>query len=55
MSEAVEPICFKCKNFTPYGMGCKAFDDIPDEILLGEDDHSKPLEGQENNIVFEPR
>jgi hypothetical protein len=33
---------------------CAAFaDKIPDEILLGENDHSKSLPNQENNIVFE--
>lgn len=45
-------ICFKCKHFTPLEGGCKAFDDIPNKILL-ENDHSKPLKGQGNNIVFE--
>jgi len=33
-----------CKAF-PYG--------IPEEITCGDNDHSKPLEGQENNIVYE--
>jgi len=35
---------------------CKAFPDgIPDEIAYRDNKHSKPLPGQKNNIVFEPR
>lgn len=46
-------ICFICKNFN--SNGCKAFPDgIPDIILSGKNDHSKPLPKQGNNIVFEP-
>lgn len=26
---------------------------IPDEIIFGENDHSKPLENQSNDIIFE--
>jgi hypothetical protein len=53
--EATELICFKCKHFRAIAGGCKAFgDDIPDEITSGENDHSKPLSFQENDIVFEP-
>jgi hypothetical protein len=48
-------ICFKCKHFDALLGGCEAFrDDIPDEILSGENDHSKPLPDQGNDIVFEP-
>jgi hypothetical protein len=51
----VSLICFKCKNFNQIAGGCKAFpDDIPNEILSGENDHSKPLPEQKNNIIFEP-
>jgi len=51
----VDLICFKCKNFNDIIGGCKAFpDDIPNEILSGENDHSKPLPDQKNDIVFEP-
>jgi hypothetical protein len=60
--DPVKLICFECKHFTPGQPGCKAFpmtDDweggIPDEILSGENDHSKPLKGQQNDIVFEKR
>ena len=35
----------KCPAF-PYG--------IPEEILNGENDHTKPLWDQKHNIVFEP-
>ena len=48
-----DPICNKCKNHLG-GIKCKAFDSIPDEILNGENDHSKPCCGQKNDIVFEP-
>ena len=48
-------ICEKCNHFTPLKGGCKAFNDIPNEILSGENDHSKPLKDQKNEIVFEPK
>jgi hypothetical protein len=52
--EAVNLVCFKCKNFNPMGFGCKAFPDgIPDEITSGMNTHKKPLKGQGNDIVFE--
>lgn len=47
-------ICFKCKHWKKFIGGCDAFDEIPDEITSGENDHSKPLPEQENDIVFEP-
>lgn len=47
-------ICFSCKHFDEIKGGCKAFPDgIPDEITSGDNDHSEPLPGQKNNIVFE--
>jgi hypothetical protein len=47
-------ICFNCKNFTPEKGGCKAFPDgIPNEIIESNV-HDKPIEGQENDIIFEP-
>jgi hypothetical protein len=47
-------ICINCK-FLDKNLKCKAFPKgIPKEILLGENDHSKPLPNQENNIIFEP-
>jgi len=53
--EAVDLVCFKCKHFRRFEGGCDAFPDgIPKEITSGENEHSKPLEFQENDIVFEP-
>ena len=47
--------CFMCANYMGYGM-CHAFPkaEIPKEILLGDNDHSKPLPDQGNEIIFEP-
>jgi hypothetical protein len=50
----VFPICNNCKNKID-GLKCKAFDVIPDEIYDGENDHSKPLPGQKNDVIFEPK
>lgn len=47
------PICNQCKNYID-DLKCKAFTLIPDEILVGDNDHSKPLPGQRNKITFEP-
>lgn len=48
-------VCFKCKHFDSITGSCKAFPkDIPYEITSGMNDHSKPLKGQKNDIVFEP-
>jgi hypothetical protein len=53
--EATELICSKCIHFRRFDGGCDAFPDgIPDEITSGEDNHSLPIDGQKNNIVFEP-
>ncbi len=44
-----------CKHYLFEG-SCLAFPDrIPDEILDGDNDHSKPLPDQDNDIVFEPK
>lgn len=47
-------LCLTCKHHV-LGKECEAFvNGIPDEIFLfGTNDHSKPLPGQDNNIVFE--
>lgn len=51
----VDLICLKCKHFRALSGGCDAFgDNIPEEITEGENEHKTPLEGQKNNIVFEP-
>lgn len=53
---ASEPICFTCKHFDINTSKCPAFKgDIPDEILFGINDHSKPLEDQGNEIIYEPK
>ncbi len=45
----VEPICFRCKHYNIETGKCPAFDgDIPDEILFGSNDHSKPLKYHHN-------
>lgn len=47
-------VCMNCKHFWG-NTACDAFPDgIPAEIMHGENQHTKPLPGQENNIVFEP-
>lgn len=46
--------CQTCANYFFNGT-CAAFvDGIPYEILKGEAEHTKPIIGQENDIVFEP-
>jgi hypothetical protein len=53
--EAVELVCFNCKHFKLFGVGCDAFPDgIPSEITSGENEHKTPLPDQENEIIFEP-
>lgn len=51
-----EPICVKCKHFEQETFTCTAFpEEIPEEIIQGDNDHSKPLPEQGNKIVFEPK
>ena len=54
-----EPICMECKHFdykNLEGLTCKAFPNgIPDDILMGENDHKKPLKKQDNDIVYEEK
>lgn len=51
------PDCFDCKHLDEFSfdpLKCQAFPEgIPEEILTGEHDHSKPFEG-DNGIQFEP-
>lgn len=53
-----QPICMLCKhlrNEVRTRFECDAFPDgIPKVILVGENDHEKPLPDQKNEIVFEP-
>ena len=52
--EAVNLVCFRCKNFRRFKGGCLAFPNgIPDEIVSGQNEHFNPLKGQRNKIVFE--
>lgn len=46
--------CSLCENYLG-DLTCQAFPNgIPEKILLGENNHSKPLKDQDNDIVFEP-
>ena len=47
--------CSNCKHFFE-SEKCPAFPNgnIPDEIIFGDNDHSKPLPDQGNDIIFEP-
>lgn len=50
------PVCMFCKFYNEDDFeknSCKAFPEgIPGEILLGGNKHSRPLNGQQNKIVF---
>jgi hypothetical protein len=53
------PICFFCKHYKISNDKimevCNAFPNgIPNDILSSENDHSKPLPEQQNDIIFEP-
>ena len=52
----LEPICFNCIHFNIEEGICDAFMvQIPEDILNGDNDHSKPLPNQGNNIVFQAK
>lgn len=54
--QAVSLVCFRCKHWRDGADGCDAFPNgIPHEITSGENEHEKPLKGQENDLVFEER
>ena len=47
-------ICDLCRHSLIRHYTCLAFPDgIPEDILKGENRHSKPLAKQENDIIFE--
>lgn len=56
------PICLECKHFdfdNDEANVCEAFPDgIPDEIIMGDFDHTQPYpnadEPEDNGIRFEP-
>ena len=48
--------CNTCKHFKRDIMTsntCEAFENIPREILIGENMHTEPLRGQRNDIIYE--
>jgi hypothetical protein len=47
-------ICRECKYYQG-DFKCTAFDSIPEEILLGENNHSEVFPGQKEGFVFEPK
>ena len=46
--------CKSCANYLG-NLSCIAFDKIPEAIMLGEIDHSEPIKGQYNDVVYEPK
>jgi hypothetical protein len=47
--------CNSCKHFKGFGI-CPAFPDgIPVEIVLNQVKHDDPLEGQEGELIHEPK
>ncbi len=51
-------VCMFCKNLFLKGqVNCKAFPDknsIPNDILIGKNDHTKIHPKQDNEMLFEP-
>lgn len=56
----MEPICFNCARrlagkLGVYALACEAYPGgVPDEILIGEADHTKPHDG-DNGLQFKRR
>lgn len=50
----VFPACNTCKHFNRESErpSCAAFIEIPDSILEGDEDHTKPVRG-DNGIMYE--
>lgn len=49
----IDSQCFRCKNYQG-GFVCKAFEDIPTDIIItGDFNHTKIHPDQDNDIVFE--
>lgn len=46
--------CINCMNYLG-DLSCQAFKEIPEEILVGDNNHTKPLPDQDNDIVYEPK
>lgn len=48
--------CARCRFFTRDGYRCQAFPEgIPEEILLGDQNHEKTYNGQKGNTLFSPK
>ena len=46
-----EPVCNNCQHYEGFGV-CKAFLDIPDDIIDGKNNHSKIIKGQIGDFIF---
>jgi hypothetical protein len=50
------PICYNCKHYDMERSVCSAFPiAIPEEILYGDNDHSKIHPEQAGDAVYEPK
>lgn len=47
-------ICYECKHFREFEGGCDAFPNGIPEIIIITNEHSEPLDEQDNEIVFTP-
>jgi hypothetical protein len=50
--EVIDLICFNCEYFGKPESGCKAFPEGIPQVILEQNSHSKPIEGQKNDLVF---
>ena len=48
------PLCIECRWYKPdTGVTCDAFPGgIPEKIIMAEIDHTRPMFGQKNKIVY---
>ena len=46
-------LCFNCENYIA-DSACLAFDKIPNEIIIGNNDHSTIQKGQNGKFIFTP-
>lgn len=53
MSEHKNSQCDRCKHLLMFG--CKAFEDIPEEILSNEVKHDRVKKGQKGKFIFTPK
>ena len=54
--EAVNLACSTCTHFRRFEkIACLAFPEgIPEEIIIGYNDHTAPVEGQVNDFLYDP-